>query len=204
MSCRATAWWLSRTGSRQGSMEGVSIPTSRTPCACRNRRARARGWQVLGVIGIRKRIGAEQDARRLDVGTQLGWREASASTWDDLDDLTRAIIMFERTRSDAGAAVDVMARSIGVGAEVQRRLHRGEVDVVAARDLEARLAPVGDVARENSQALRDERRDVDDACAHGFRQLAAAITLSSTAIGVGNAVTANVVRVAPMPVKYSA
>ena len=90
---------------------------------------------------------------------------------------------------------------IGVSAHVNRSLDMGEVDVGSARDRDVHGPREPGVAGPDCHPLREHRGDVDN-LTHAAHALVrgtspgSANTLNSTAMGVGNARTAKVVRVA--------
>src|SRR6185436_4685550 len=97
---------------------------------------------------------------------------------------------------DVLAVRNVVARRVGVRADVHGRPDVREGDVRAGRHVEVDRVHVRRVARPDVDGRIDERRDVED---HTD-----AITLNSTAMGVGRESTPTVVRVGWILPKYSA
>ncbi len=118
-----------------------------------------------------------------------------------LDHLTRTVVEGEVARADGLSVLHVMARRIGVRAHVKGRVHRPEGQVVPRVQMQTHVVTIRHVTRPHPDALRDDRRNVDDLRHESDPQ--AAITLNSTAIGVGSARTSTVVRVASTSAKNS-
>ena len=182
------------------------MPTSTTPCSARwstssgdsaaksslkccgsgNVPVRSR---TLGVVG---RSGRSAGTIRCPRGT---------STFTTL---TKPQIAFERPLPDAGALGVVVVGRIGVRTEMYRRPDRRQGEVVTTLHRQRHLTRERDVTRPHRDALVDGRRNVDESPHHERSQ---AMALSSTAIGVGRARTATVVRVGrwgPMSSAYTA
>ena len=111
--------------------------------------------------------------------------------------LAVAEVEVQRTLGDARQIGAIVTGSIGVGPGMECRLHRTQREVVTTLEIETDTVLEGHIARHTARRIRDQWRNVDQLTLHA-RHPAEAITLNSTAMGVGKARTSTVVRVAPI------
>ena len=88
----------------------------------------------------------------------------------DANDAARPEVRIQLPLIDRRRPVAVVARRVGVGAEVHRRVQRRQGQVVAAGDVEQHLAGRRRILGPDPEALVDERRDVPDPLARTVHQ----------------------------------
>ena len=136
---------------------------------------------------MRKRTRGARE--RLDlVGDVIG-RDALAARDVDVHDDAASEVEIETAHGDVGAVGKVVARRIGVRADVQRDANVAQRQIRAGVHVGVDRAHERRIARPDVDRGVDERRDIDQ------RHPAAAMIFSSTAIGVGSESTPTVVRV---------